>query len=178
MIRFLTCLALLFSLPLAASAHAVGVEAKLRGNTVHVEVYYDDDTPAASASVVVEDETGKVVIEGTTDNKGEWDFPTPPAGKYRVKVDAGAGHGAKTTITIPPGSTLPIATPVDAEIISTGPSRSIFTGPERWLMMALGLGLIAAATVAWRYVARLRAARGIVHSSPAPLSRLEPKAPG
>ena len=36
-----------------ASAHGIGVEAKLKGDRVAVEAFFDDDTPAADSKMVV-----------------------------------------------------------------------------------------------------------------------------
>ena len=76
--RFLAA-AVLLALPAAASAHALGAEAKLKGGRVHLEAYYDDDTAADGARVKAEG-GGKVVAEGRTDEKGRWSFAAPPAG--------------------------------------------------------------------------------------------------
>ena len=152
-----------------ASAHAVGVEAKWKGDRVSVETYYDDDTPAVAAKVRVVAEDGTAVAEGKTDDKGQWSFPTPPPGKYRIAIDAGAGHLAKTTLTIPPRELAPqpLAAPsstnesgpavLPSEVVVTeGPTRDEMTGPQRWLKAAVGLGLIAALTALARLATRKR----------------------
>ncbi len=131
--------------PATVYAHAVGLQAKLKGETVVVEGYFDDDTPADDAKVTVEDETGKVVLEGKTDDKGVWSFPTPKPGKYKVKLDAGAGHRATTTFTIVDPAQ---ATATDEQTVSEGPSRSEFTQTP-WAKIALGLGLIGAVVLLW-----------------------------
>lgn len=152
--------------PAVATAHGVGVEAKLKGDTVRVEGYFDDDTPAADAKVVVADADGKVVAEGKADKKGAWSFPVPPAGKYTVTLDAGEGHLAKTTVTIPPrpvppttgaGETGPAAPPAEPEVIvSDGLTRAETTGVRRLWMAALGVGVIALLTVGVWLLARRR----------------------
>jgi hypothetical protein len=65
----------------SASAHALGVEARLKDGRVVVEAFYDDDTPARDARVVVRDEDRTAVAEGRTDGDGRWSFATPPAGR-------------------------------------------------------------------------------------------------
>ena len=80
-------------------------------------------------------------------------FPAPPAGKYKVTVDTGDGHLAKTTITIPtrplavpsPTTSDGTASPSGAEpevIVSDGPTRAETTGWRRWLMAGVGLAVI------------------------------------
>ncbi len=152
-----------------AQAHAVGVEAKLQGHRVIVETFYDDDTPAVAAKVRVIGEDGAAVAEGKTDDKGRWSFPTPLPGKYQIAIDAGAGHRAKTTLTIPVREALPPTTSADREVIagphptsepgavvSDGPTRDEMTGPQRWLMAGVGLVLIAALTALARVAVRKR----------------------
>jgi hypothetical protein len=171
--RSLLGVGLLLLAPAAASAHAVGVEAKLRGTRVAVEAYFDDDTPAADATVKVTPfDGGAVVAEGKTDAKGAWSFPVPAAGKYRVTVDAGGGHIARTTITIPAAATPP-ATPGEAapqvgaaeEVVSDGLTRAEATGPRRLLTAAAGLVVIAGLTWGVRSVMRRKPAGAAEGSS-------------
>ncbi|OWK43199.1 hypothetical protein [Fimbriiglobus ruber] len=159
---------LLLLVPAVASAHAVGIEAKLKGERVVVEAYYDDDSPAADAKIAVTGENGQLVAEGKTDAKGVWSFPTPVGGKYQVAVNAGDGHSAKTSITIPPQaspnpatttepSTTTIPNPAGddtAKIVSDGPTRAETTGSRRWLMAVVGVGVIGLFTLAARRLAR------------------------
>jgi prepilin-type N-terminal cleavage/methylation domain-containing protein/prepilin-type processing-associated H-X9-DG protein len=162
--RLLVVTVLLLVAPSFASAHGIGVEAKLKGDRVAVEAFFDEDTPAADSKMAVTSEDGKVVAEGKADAKGMWSFPVPPAGKYRVSVDAGGGHLAKTTITIPPRpaaqSTPPsegTAPPAEPEVVvSEGPTRSETTGWRRWLMAGVGVTVIGLLTLAFRLFTRKR----------------------
>lgn len=157
MTRLLATVFLLVACPLSASAHGIGVEARLKGDRVLIEAFFDDDTPAADAKVAVTDDSGRQLTDGRTDLKGTWSFAAPPAGKYRVTVDAGAGHLAKTTFTIPPKAGIPAASadsPEPEVIVSDGPTRATFTGPLKWVLAAIGLGLIAALAFVVRRLAR------------------------
>lgn len=137
-------------------AHDIGAQAKLHDGKVTLEAYYDDDTAASEAKVRVMDSSGSVVLTGTTNDKGIWIFPAPPAGKYRVVVDAGGGHRASTDLTIPEGSsTAPVGQPTvpasePKQTISSGPSREQFT-QFPWLRLGMGLVVVAglAAFVRW-----------------------------
>jgi hypothetical protein len=162
---------LVLTAPAVAEAHALGAEAKLKDGTVTVEAFYDDDTPAADAKVVVTDADGKVAAEGKTDKTGKWSFPAPPAGKYRVVVDAGAGHRATVSVTVPesprpapPGKADPPAvspvSPTDGGevVVSEGPTRSEFTGWRRLAWAAGGVVVIGGGTFALTRL--LRAVRG------------------
>lgn len=169
--RTVLAVALVLAAPALAAAHGIGVEAKLKGDRVHVEAYFDDDTPAAEAKVAVTGEDGKAVAEGRTDAKGQWSFAAPAAGKYRVAVDAGGGHLAKTTVTIPARS--PTAAPPRSEavppgvaaaaadpdvIVSDGPTRAEVTG-GRWRMAGVGLAVIGLFTGGFWLASRWKARR-------------------
>jgi nickel transport protein len=141
--------------------HALGAEAKLKGDRVEVEAYFSDNTPARDARVAVHDAAEKAVADGRTDDQGRWHFARPAAGKYHVVVDAGDGHRARIAVTIPADqagtATATTASPSDADcdcctdgvIVSTGPSRAEFTRWP-WERVALGLSLIALAAFGWR----------------------------
>jgi nickel transport protein len=149
--------------PGRASAHALGAEAKLKGDRVEVEAYFSDDTPARAASVTVTDEVARTVAEGKTDDAGRWQFPRPAGGQYRVSVDAGDGHKARVRLTIPPGpaavstdspGTDAPGSPADDETVSDGPSRAEFTRMP-WERIVIGLGAIALiAAVGWTALRR------------------------
>lgn len=137
------------------AAHALGAECKIRGGRVELEAYYDDDTPGSQARVVVQDEARKTVAEGKTDDKGMWNFPLPPPGRYRVRVDAGAGHAATVTLTVPGSKEGPTTSggengvpPAEDKsgVASDGPTRTEFT---RFPLgrVALGLAVIGLLSV-------------------------------
>lgn len=153
---------LLIGLPTAADAHAVGAEARLKGDRVEVDAYFDDDTPADDAAVVVTDAGGKNVAAGRTDARGQWSFPTPPGGEYKVAVDAGGGHRVTVALTVP-------AAPLGAgSVVSGGPTRAEFTGPMRFVWSAVGLAVIGVGT---------RAIRGLMRSGRRPTPTHGPVAP-
>src|SRR5262245_24482939 len=154
-----------FAVAQPASAHALGAEAKLKGDRVEVEAYYSDNTPARDARVTVQDAAEKTVADGRTDNEGRWQFAKPSTGKYHVVVDAGDGHRARIAVTIPAGdagaTSTATAAPSDPDCecctdgvtVSTGPSRAEFTRFP-WERVALGLSLIALVAFGWRALRR------------------------
>ena len=142
--------------PTLVQAHALGVQAKLKDGKVNVEVYYDDDSPAGKAKVKVL--SGKDEIKaGITDVKGLWSFDAPAPGKYEIHADAGAGHQAKTTITIPGTPATPEKkTSVKGETpISDSPTREEFTSTP-WLKIGIGVSVIGALCVAFLLASMLR----------------------
>jgi hypothetical protein len=149
-IRIVLASLLVMLTPVIAFAHAVGLQAKLVDGTVKVEGYFDDDTPTADAKVTVTAESGAVVAEGKTDGRGIWSFPCPAAGKYRIKLDAGDGHSASTTLVIA------VTTPTEPEVVSSGPQRKEFTRFP-WEQIGLGLAIIGFGTLLFWWRKRSRA---------------------
>ena len=129
----LLAIALLALVPAGVMAHAVHVVGTLRTGKVEVETFYDDDTPAIKAKVEVLNAREEIVVSGVTDDKGRWTFDTPPPGKYEVRLDAGAGHRAKCTITVPGIA----QTQTEPE----GPTREEITRTP-WLKVAIGFVVI------------------------------------
>src|SRR5262245_25528357 len=69
-------------------AHALGARLRIDKDRVRLEAFYDDDTPADSALVLVLDAKKETVARGKTDAKGLCSFPRPRPGDYQVIVDA------------------------------------------------------------------------------------------
>ncbi len=137
--------------PQAAQAHAIGLSCKLAGQLVRVEAYFSDDTPGIDALIVVRDREQAVVAQGRTDDRGVWTFPRPPAGRYEVSVDAGAGHRAKQQLVIPEAA----AESASGETAAGGGSpREEFTRIP-WLKLTLGMGIISLLTAGWLGRARI-----------------------
>lgn len=157
--------AALLAVATTASAHGVGVEATLKGAVVHVEAFFDDDTPAADSAVTVTAEGGRTVAEGKTDAKGMWSFPAPPPGTYRVALNAGDGHAAKTTLRVPPPESHPPAEATDT-LVSDGPTREEFTRFP-WEKVALGLAGIGGLTAGAWWWGRRRTPRSGSDNHPA-----------
>jgi nickel transport protein len=103
----------------AARAHRVNVFAWAEGDTVHVEGYFGGGRKARHATVEVFDSTGKRLLQGKTDDRGEFSFTAPEKTDLKIVLDAGAGHrddvtlaasdlgegGGAGTADIQPGST-------------------------------------------------------------------------
>ncbi|MCI0379495.1 MAG: carboxypeptidase-like regulatory domain-containing protein [Gemmataceae bacterium] len=142
---------LLFS-PAGVWAHALGVECSLRGGKVHVEAFYDDDTPASFALVEVRDSGKKLIANGKCDVKGLWSFEAPPAGKYEVFVNAGAGHAVQKALTVPATSPAPVDE--SPKLIITEQTREGFTGFPL-IKVGIALGTLALFTIAF-LIARRR----------------------
>jgi nickel transport protein len=167
MARIILITLIVISAPLGANradAHALGAECKIRGDRVELEAYFSDDSPARHAKVAVQDQGGKSVAQGTTDNEGLWSFPVPAPGRYSVIVDAGAGHKTTVLLDIRGGSVDSRASDASEPAGgTTGPGRAEFTRTP-WERILLGLVLIAALGIGlhlWLRRARVSGTRPI-----------------
>jgi hypothetical protein len=135
--------ALSFLITSSARAHGLNVslEPGTAGAPVSAVAYFDDDTPAQAAKVVVTENDGTPVVQGTTDEHGRWSFARPGPGRYRIVVDAGSGHRVHANLEIPADAAAAVG-------IDT-PSRAEFTRFP-WLGVGAGVGLMAIlAGVTW-----------------------------
>ncbi|NDV18906.1 hypothetical protein GO013_05665 [Pseudodesulfovibrio sp. JC047] len=101
------CLAMVATLFLAAvsEAHKVNIFAYVEGNTVVTDSGYSRSKRVQGGVVEVRDgSTGKLLLSGTTDTTGRFDFEIPAEVRenqadLRLLLKAGAGHQAEWTVT-------------------------------------------------------------------------------
>jgi hypothetical protein len=123
-----------------AFAHRLHVVAKVTGEQVRVEAFYDDDTPAQEAKVTVA-AGDRLVAEGRTDEKGVWTGATPAPGTYTVRAES-VGHAAKETLVVAGPDRVPAAEPTAAD------ERARQTRTP-WARLAAGLAVIGGLWIAW-----------------------------
>ncbi len=96
----LSCLILVvatgFSFPSEVLAHEVGAECRIGDDKVHVVVFFEDNSRARKAKIEVYDNKDRLIEKGRTDSQGQWAFPIPQPGKYRVFINAGGEDHSKT----------------------------------------------------------------------------------
>jgi nickel transport protein len=136
MSRFLIVVLALAFTPLVVEAHGIGVQAKLQNGTIIVESFFEDDTAVRDAVVMVFDSSKTRILEGRTDDRGSCRLAAPKPGRYIIQVDAGDGHLAKTSLTVPEAG----------ESVSDGPSRETYTGATRWILALVGIAIIGGLT--------------------------------
>jgi nickel transport protein len=83
-----------------ADAHKFIVSAWVEGDTVYVESGFSDGSPAKNAKTVVYDDQGNSLIEGQTNEFGEYSFKVPKKVAMRVVVKAGMGHQGESEIPL------------------------------------------------------------------------------
>jgi nickel transport protein len=79
-------------LPGDVLAHRIHVFAWLEGETVHTQSTANQGKPVVNGEISVYDQTGKKVLQGITDSKGEFSFSRPAPGALIIELTAGPGH--------------------------------------------------------------------------------------
>lgn len=89
------CLALVFMTASPARAHKVYVFAWAEKGMVFTESSFSDKK-VRGGSIKVLDDSGRVVVSGTTDNEGNFSFPVPAdiQSGLEIRLDASMGHQA------------------------------------------------------------------------------------
>jgi uncharacterized protein (DUF1800 family) len=83
-----------------SSLHDMGIDAKVTGKEVQIEVFFEDSAPATEADVEVLDNSRAVVAKGKTDASGKWQSAALPDGDYQIVVEDGAGHSTWENVTV------------------------------------------------------------------------------
>jgi nickel transport protein len=129
----LCCCLLLTAKP--ALAHRVLVFAYAEGDTIHTESKFIPDTPVQQGKIeAIDKATGKVLLTGTTDNKGKFSFKIPQeakAQKMDLLIVAVAAMGHRGEWLLKAGSYLPgVEKPVvvTAAVVAT-PAASTSSSP-------------------------------------------------
>jgi len=91
------CLCVVFSL-VPAFAHKVTIFAWVEGDTVHTQSKFSGGKRAQNSTVVVYDMDGNQLLEGKTDENGEFSFKVPKKTGLKVALKASMGHLAEWTI--------------------------------------------------------------------------------
>jgi nickel transport protein len=91
--------ALVFSTE-SAWAHKVTIFAWVEGDTVYTQSKFSGGRKAQNSTVVVYDKEGKQLLEGRTDQNGEFAFKIPKITELKVALKASMGHLAEWTIPV------------------------------------------------------------------------------
>lgn len=81
-----------------ASAHRVNLFAWIEGDTVFLESKFAGGRKVKAGKIVVMDPAGHELLEGVTDDQGEFSFKIPERTDLRIILIAGQGHQAEWTI--------------------------------------------------------------------------------
>jgi nickel transport protein len=81
-----------------AWAHRVTIFAWVEGDTVYTQSKFSGGRKAKGATVVVYDKEGNQLLDGRTDEKGQFSFKVPQKTEVKVALKASMGHLAEWTI--------------------------------------------------------------------------------
>lgn len=82
-----------------AIAHRITVFAWVEGDIVHVESKFSGGKKVRGGEVVVSDSRGNPLLNGKTNEQGEFSFKAPRKAELKIAVIAGMGHRGEWTIT-------------------------------------------------------------------------------
>jgi nickel transport protein len=81
-----------------AWAHRVTIFAWVEGDTVYTQSKFSGGRKAKGATVVVYDKEGNQLLDGSTDEKGQFSFKVPQRTELKVALKASVGHLAEWAI--------------------------------------------------------------------------------
>jgi nickel transport protein len=88
-------LSLLLFTGATAHAHGVHIFAWVEGDTVYTDSYFSGNKKVKGGIVKVFDTSGAILLEGKTNDKGEYSFKLPGKTALRLVLEAGTGHRAE-----------------------------------------------------------------------------------
>ena len=81
-----------------AYAHKVMIFAWMDGDTVFTQSKFSGGKKVKGGNIVVYNTQKKILLEGKTDDKGEFSFKVPKKTTLKIVLYAGAGHRAEWTV--------------------------------------------------------------------------------
>ncbi len=96
--RVLAGLLLLWAAP--ALGHKVNLFAFAEGERVYVQGYFSDGKRPQGGKVEVFGPGGELLLQGRTDQEGEFTFPTPAVSPIEVVLEAEMGHTARMRLDL------------------------------------------------------------------------------
>ncbi len=79
-------------------AHKVNILANIEGSSISTQVYLSDGKPVKNCFIEVYDPNSKKLVEGKTDQNGEFSFEIPVKTDLRIVADASMGHLVETVV--------------------------------------------------------------------------------
>ncbi|MEA3470302.1 MAG: hypothetical protein U9R24_01135 [Thermodesulfobacteriota bacterium] len=113
-----------------ALAHRVTIFAWVEGDTIFTESKFSGGKMAVNSEVQVFDEAGRKLLEGKTNEKGEFSFKIPEMTDLRVVLNAAMGHRAEWFIPEAELRGEVNAQPESGETVESSPERSALLSRE------------------------------------------------
>lgn len=98
-VRFIFIIALFFILNFKVYGHKVNIFAYVEGDKICCESYYPDGSKVKNGQVEVFNNGGKKLLEGKTDDNGNFSFTIPAKQDLKIVINASMGHRAETTVS-------------------------------------------------------------------------------
>ena len=121
-----------------ALAHRVNIFAWVEGDTVHTQSKFGGGRKAVNAPVEIYDDQENKLLEGRTDDNGEFSFKIPKQSALKIVLVAGMGHRNEWTVPLeeilaagPPLENTPGAPqPETATAVQSAPTESGMTSQQ------------------------------------------------
>lgn len=112
-----------------AHAHGVYIFAWVEGDTVHTESYFNSKKKVKGGIVKVFDTSGTILLEGKTDDKGEYSFKLPGKSPLLLVLEASTGHRAEFQLGEDELADI-METPASSEVSKDPPKASALPSQE------------------------------------------------
>ena len=99
-LRFIVLLIVIIGISTPAIAHKTTIFAWMEGDTVYTQSKFNGGRKAKHATVEVYDAEGDKLLEGKTDENGEFSFKLPKKAELKVVLLAGTGHRGEWSIPL------------------------------------------------------------------------------
>lgn len=132
-IYLFSILCLVFMQSSMAQAHGVHIFAWTEGDTIFTESYYSGNKKVADGIIRVYDLSGKELLTGNTNEKGEFSFKIPQRSDLRIVLEASMGHGAEYLFKLnesPAGSDTSTEGPETVKTEHAAPEPEIHTSRD------------------------------------------------
>ena len=91
----LICITILLFCTSAADAHKVYIFAWTEGDMIHTESYFGGNKKVQDGTIKVFDPEGKELLNGRTNENGEFSFKIPKIADLKIVLESSMGHGAE-----------------------------------------------------------------------------------
>ncbi|MBL0716566.1 MAG: hypothetical protein JJV89_00815 [Desulfosarcina sp.] len=115
---FTMLLLIVFCFSSTVFAHKVMVFAWVDGDTIHTRSKFSGGKKAINSDILVYDTDNKLLLQGKTDQQGEFSFPIPARTDLRIVLNASMGHKAEWVILADEITTVPASAPAESKLVN------------------------------------------------------------
>ena len=113
---FAMLLLIVFCFSSTVFAHKVMVFAWVDGDTIHTRSKFSGGKKAINSDILVYNTDNKLLLQGKTDQQGEFSFPIPARTDLRIVLNASMGHKAEWVILSDEIITVPASAPAESKL--------------------------------------------------------------